>query len=389
MRLCRPLALALALLAPIAVTACRGHTPSEGECDQRAFAPPPVASAPPPPPEPVGPASALVNFTDGFAAVVARVRPAVVSISALHNGPALWGFPGATSDEPSTTELLASPDPGRRGVARGSGVIVSTDGYVLTNHHVVAGADRIRVILADRRDLPARLVGSDSHTDIAVLKIEAERLSPASLADSSKVRVGQFALAMGNPFGVGQTVTLGIIGAVSRGRMGITDYEDFLQTDAAINPGNSGGPLVDVEGRVIGVNTAILTTGGGGNEGVGFAVPSDLARSVMDQLVREGHVIRGWLGVAVDDVSPADAEARGGSVEGALIGEVTPGGPAAKAGLQRGDILAALNGEPIADGRALRLRIAQLPPGSTARLDVIRGGSHREIVAKLGQLRER
>ena len=389
MRLCRPLALTLALLAPIASVACRSHAPSEGECDQRAFAPPPVASSTLLTPEPTGPVGALVNFTDGFAAVVARVRPAVVSISASRSGPAVWGVPGAISDEPSTTELLASPDPDRRGVARGSGVIVSTDGYVLTNHHVVAGADRIRVVLSDRRDLPARLVGSDAHTDIAVLKIEADRLSPAALADSSMVRVGQFALAIGNPFGVGQTVTLGIIGAVNRGRMGIIDYEDFLQTDAAINPGNSGGPLVDVEGRVIGVNTAILTTGGGGNEGVGFAVPSDLARGVMDQLVREGHVVRGWLGVAASDVSPADAEAHGGSVEGARVGDVTPGGPAAKAGLQHGDILAALNGEPIADGRALRLRIAHLPPGSAARLDVIRGGSHREITVKLGQLRER
>jgi len=389
MRLCRPLALTLALLAPIAPVACRSHAPSEGECDQRAFAPPPVASSTSLTPEPTGPVGALVNFTDGFAAVVARVRPAVVSISASQGGPSIWGLPGATSDEPSTTELLASPDPVRRGVARGSGVIVSTDGYVLTNHHVVAGADRIRVVLFDRRDLAARLVGSDAHTDIAVLKIEADRLSPAPLGDSSRVRVGQFVLAMGNPFGVGQTVTLGIIGAVSRGRMGITDYEDFLQTDAAINPGNSGGPLVDTEGRIIGVNTAILTTGGGGNEGVGFAVPSDLARGVMDQLVREGHVTRGWLGVAVEDVSPADAEARSASVDGVLVGDVTPGGPAAKAGLQHGDILAALNGEPIADGRALRLRIAQLPPGSTARLEVIRGGQHREITAKLGQLRER
>ncbi len=386
MRLCRTLAPALALLA---LTACRGRAAGEAECDQRAFAPPPATSAPLPAPEPPGPTGALVNFTDGFAAVVARVRPAVVSISASRNVPPIWGLPGAMAEEAPTTELLASPDPVARGVARGSGVIVSNDGYVLTNHHVVAGADRIRVVLSDRRDLVARLVGSDPHTDVAVLKIEADRLSPASLGDSSKVRVGQFALAMGNPFGVGQTVTLGIIGAVSRGRMGITDYEDFLQTDAAINPGNSGGPLVDVEGRVIGINTAILTTGGGGNEGVGFAVPSDLARSVMDQLVREGHVVRGWLGVAASDVSPAEAEPRGGSLEGARVGDVTPGSPAAKAGIQQGDILVALNGEPIADGRALRLRVAQLPPGSTVRLDVIRGGQHREITAKLGKLRER
>ena len=386
MRLSRTLAPLLALLA---LTACRGGAPSGGECNPQAFAPPPGASATPPMPEPSTAPFALVNFADGFAAVVARVRPSVVSISAAHTGPSVWGLPGATSDEPSTTELLASPDPARRGVARGSGVIVSNDGYVLTNHHVIAGADRIRVVLADRRDLPARLVGSDPHTDVAVLKIEAVRLVPAPLGDSAKVRVGQFALAMGNPFGVGQTVTLGIIGAVSRGRMGIVDYEDFLQTDAAINPGNSGGPLVDVEGRIIGINTAILTTGGGGNEGVGFAVPSDLARSVMDQLVREGHVVRGWLGVAVDDVGAEGAEARGGSLEGALVGEVTPGGPAAAAGLQRGDILVSLNGEPIADGRALRLRVAQLPPGSTVRIDLIRGGQRRQLSAKLGTLRER
>ena len=386
MRLCRTLAPTLALLA---LTSCRGGAPSEGDCNPRAFEPPQVSGPAPSAPEPSGSTAALVTFADGFAAVVARVRPAVVSISALHSAPSPWGFPGATSDEVPTTELLASPDPTRRGVARGSGVIVSSDGYVLTNHHVVAGADRIRVVLSDRRDLGARLVGSDSHTDIAVLKIEGDRLSPAPLGDSSKVRVGQFALAMGNPFGVGQTVTLGIIGAVSRGRMGIVDYEDFLQTDAAINPGNSGGPLVDVDGKVIGVNTAILTMGGGGNEGVGFAVPSDLARAVMTQLVREGRVIRGWLGVAVDDVSPTEAEDRGGSLEGALVGHVTPGGPAAKAGLRRGDVLVALNGEPIADGRALRLRIAQLPPGSTVRLDVLRGGQHREITATLDRLRER
>jgi serine protease Do len=303
--------------------------------------------------------------------------------------PPMWGAPGPMADDTPTSEVLADIDPVRRSVARGSGVIVSGDGYVLTNHHVVAGADRIRVTLTDRRELVARLVGSDPHTDIAVLKVEGERLSPAALGDSTRVRVGQFALAMGNPFGVGQTVTMGIIGAVGRGRMGITDYEDFLQTDAAINPGNSGGPLVDAEGRVIGVNTAIITTGGGGNEGVGFAVPSDLARSVMDQLVREGRVVRGWLGVGVDDLGPAEAEKRGGNLEGALVGEVIPRGPAARAGLQRGDIIVALNGEPLADSRALRLRIAAQPPGSTVRLDVIRKGQPREITAKLEQLREK
>jgi serine protease Do len=384
MRRCRTLASLLALLA---LTTCRNNAPSEGECDPRALSTPPLALPTPPTSEPAGPG--LVNFQDGFAAVVARVRPAVVSIAASRALAPMWGAPGPTADEKPTNEFLAGPDPAGRVVARGSGVIVSSDGYVLTNHHVVAGSDRVLVTLADRRELPARLVGSDPHTDIAVLKIEGDKLSPAPLGDSTKVRVGQFCLAMGNPFGVGQTVTMGIIGAVSRGRMGITDYEDFLQTDAAINPGNSGGPLVDVEGRVIGVNTAILTTGGGGNEGVGFAVPSDLARAVMDQLVRGGRVVRGWLGVGVEDVSPAQAEARGGSLEGALVSDVTPGSPAAKAGLQRGDIIVALDGEPIPDGRALRLRIAEKPPNSTVRLDVIRGGHHREITAKLEQLRDR
>ncbi len=330
-----------------------------------------------------------MNFKDGFAAVVARVSPAVVSIQASQTILPRWGLPGPTSEGDPAGELLAAPGPGPRAVARGSGVIVTGDGYILTNHHVVAGADRLRVTLADRRELPARLVGSDPHTDIAVLKIESDRLSPAALGDSSKVRIGQFALALGNAFGLGQTVTMGIIGAVSRGRMGITDYEDFLQTDAAINPGNSGGPLVDAEGHVIGVNTAIITSGGGGNEGVGFAVPSDLARSVMDQLVREGRVVRGWLGVGVMDVTPAEAEGRGGNLDGALVSEVTAGSPAATAGLRRGDIITALNGAPIPDGRSLRLRIAEQPPGSTARLDVIRNGKHRELTAKLGELRAR
>jgi serine protease Do len=386
MRPCRTFASVLALLA---LTACRRHTPSEGDCDPRALEAPPLVLPTPPPPEPSG--SGLVNFEDGFATVVARVGPAVVSIAATRAGPPMWGAPGPTSDDAPTNEFLAGPGPdsARRVVARGSGVIVSSDGYVLTNHHVIVGSDRIRVSLADRREVVARLIGSDTHTDIAVLKIEADRLSPAPLGDSTKVRVGQFALAMGNPFGVGQTVTMGIIGAVGRGRMGITDYEDFLQTDAAINPGNSGGPLVDVDGRVIGVNTAIVTTGGGGNEGVGFAVPSDLARSVMDQLVRGGRVVRGWLGVGVEDVGPAEAEARNGSFEGALVSEVTPGSPAAKAGLKRGDIIVTLDGEPVPDGRALRLRIAEKPPGSTVRLDVIRRGQNRELTAKLEQLRDR
>lgn len=330
-----------------------------------------------------------MNFKDGFAAVVARVRPAVVSIQASQAILPRWGLPGPTSEVDPADELLAAPGPGPRAVARGSGVIVTGDGYILTNHHVVAGADRLHVTLADRRELPARLVGSDPHTDIAVLKIEGDRLSPAALGDSSKVRIGQFALALGNAFGLGQTVTMGIIGAVGRGRMGITDYEDFLQTDAAINPGNSGGPLVDAEGHVIGVNTAIITSGGGGNEGVGFAVPSDLARSVMDQLVREGRVVRGWLGVGVVDVTPAEAKGRGGNLEGALVSEVTAGSPAARAGLRRGDIITALNGAPIPDGRSLRLRIAEQPPGSTARLDVSRNGQHREVTAKLGELRTR
>ena len=208
----------------------------------------------------------------------------------------------------------------------GSGVIVTKDGYILTNNHVVDGADEVKVALQDGREFTAKVIGRDPKTDVAVIKIDAKDLPAVPMADSDKVEVGDVVLAIGNPFGIGQTVTTGIVSATGRGNMGL-DYEDFIQTDAAINPGNSGGALVDAEGRLIGINTAILSRSGG-NQGIGFAIPANLARDVMDSLVKDGHVTRGYLGVMIQDVTPALAkEFKLKDTTGALVGDVTPEGP--------------------------------------------------------------
>src|SRR5262249_23990354 len=248
----------------------------------------------------------------------------------------------------------------------GSGVIVSSDGHILTNNHVVDGATEIKVSLPDKREMNAKVVGTDPKTDVAVLKIDARELPTLPLGDSTKMRVGDCAIAVGNPFGVGETVTVGIISATGRGGLGIEDYEDFIQTDAAVNPGNSGGPLVNVNGELIGINTAILS-GGGGNEGVGFAVPINMARTVMNQILKTGKVTRGWLGVAVQPVTPSIAKAFGvsGEARGALIADISPDSPAAHAGLAKGDIIVEMNGQPVTDSRALSLKVSEMAPGTT------------------------
>src|SRR4029077_10314277 len=234
----------------------------------------------------------------------------------------------------------------------GSGVIVGTNGYILTNNHVVDGGTDIKVAFRDKRELTAKVVGRDPKTDIAVLKVDADNLAAIPLGDSSKVQVGDLAFAIGNPFGVGQTVTMGIVSATSRANLGIEDYEDFIQTDAAINPGNSGGALIDAKGELIGINTAILSHSGG-NQGVGFAIPVNLAKRVMDQIVDHGHVIRGFLGATIQDVTPTMAKALGMSdINGVLIGDVTPKGPAAQAGLKPGDVIVRMRGEPVTDSAA-------------------------------------
>lgn len=266
----------------------------------------------------------------------------------------------------------------------GSGVIVSADGYVLTNNHVVTGADVIKVTLNDRREFTAKVVGTDPQSDLAVIKIDAENLPAVTFADSSKLEVGDQVLAIGNPFGLGQTVTSGIVSALGRATLGL-DYQDFIQTDAAINPGNSGGALVDVKGRLVGINTAILSRSGG-FQGIGFAIPSDLARSVMEQLVEGGKVVRGYLGVSIQDLSPELAEAfKLKANEGAIIAEVVPGSPAAKGGLKSGDVITELNGSKILDSRRLRLSVADVRPGREVTLKVLRDDKPVEIKITVGQ----
>ena len=323
--------------------------------------------------------------------MVDRVAGAVVNVSStrvLH--------PPAAEQNPFFEDPLfrqffghggARPPHEVREQALGSGVIVSRDGYVLTNAHVVHGASEVRVMLPDKREFKAKIVGQDPKTDIALVRIPAGDYTVATFGDSNRVRVGDFTLAIGDPLGLGQTVTMGIISAKGRGNVGIVDYEDFLQTDAAINPGNSGGALVNVDGQVIGIPTAIATIGGArGNQGIGFAVPSNLAREVMTQIEQHGRVVRGWLGVAVQDVTPAMESALGVPGPGALVGDVTPGSPAAVAGLQRGDVIKRIDGKPVTDSRALRLQIAETSPGTTVRLTVVRNGATTEVPVTLGEV---
>ncbi len=265
----------------------------------------------------------------------------------------------------------------------GSGVIVSESGYILTNHHVVEAADEIQVALADGRTLAARLVGSDPETDLAVLQVSAQaraqKLAAITFARPDDLRVGDVVLAIGNPFGVGQTVTMGIVSALGRSHLGINTFENYIQTDAAINPGNSGGALVDASGHLVGINTAIFSRSGG-NLGIGFAIPVSIARQVMEQIIANGSVVRGWLGIEVQDVTPEIAESFGleGSA-GALIAGVLRGGPAERAGVRPGDVLTAVNEQPVNDSAALLNLIATLTPGERASLRLIRQGKGLEL----------
>ena len=275
----------------------------------------------------------------------------------------------------------------------GSGVIVSPDGYILTNNHVVEGADELKVLLSDERELIAKVIGADPKTDIAVIKIEAEKLPVVTLADSDNIRVGDVVFAVGNPLGVGQTVTMGIVSAKGRS-VGILEevagYESFIQTDAAINMGNSGGALVDAKGRLVGINSAILSPSRG-NIGIGFAVPTNLASTVMHGLVETGSVSRGYLGVASETLSADHAEALGldRKTKGVMVTDVYPGTPAETAGLKRGDVILSINGKPVSSLRDLRVLIAQTAPGSKVKLKLLRDGKDRQVDVALGKLDEK
>jgi serine protease Do len=269
----------------------------------------------------------------------------------------------------------------------GSGVVVTKDGYLLTNNHVVDGADEIKVMLAkDKREYVAKVMGRDPRTDIAVLKIEGNDLPFLTLGDSDKLEVGDVVLAIGNPFGVGQAVTMGIISATGRGGLGIEEYEDFIQTDAAINPGNSGGALVDVEGRLIGINTAILSRSGG-NMGVGFAVPVNLARNIMDRLLRDGKVVRGFLGIKMGELTPDLAkEFKVPDTSGVLVDDVFEKTAAAEAGIKPGDIITEINGKPTKEPRALKLLVGEMAPGAKVNLKLLRDGKEKTLTVTLKEM---
>ncbi len=266
----------------------------------------------------------------------------------------------------------------------GSAVIMSPHGYLLTNNHVVAGADQIVVALKDGRETLARMIGSDPETDLAVLKIDLPELPAITLGHSDAVRIGDVALAIGNPFGVGQTVTMGIISATGRNQLGLNTYEDFIQTDAAINPGNSGGALIDAHGNLIAINTAIFSRSGG-SQGIGFAIPTRLAQEVMEAIIEHGQVIRGWLGIEVQPLSAELAESFGlGGRSGIVVAGIYRGSPALRAGLQPGDVILAFDGVAVLDGRQAMNQVARKRPGQQVRIEVVRAGEILALAAEVG-----
>jgi len=329
-----------------------------------------------------------IKLTTSFAPVVKKVAPSVVNVF-ISSTPKNVSFETPQMfDEPFFRRFFGDDaSPGRRGGSRpqlpkqrglGSGVVISKDGYILTNNHVVDNADEIKVALSDGREFVAKVVGKDPKSDVAVLKIDAKDLPAVEFADSDTIEVGDLVLAVGNPFGVGQTVTMGMVSAIGRASLGL-DYEDFIQTDAAINPGNSGGALVDAEGRLVGINTAILSRTGG-NQGIGFAIPSNLARNIMDSLIRDGRVVRGFLGVSIQDITPAlEKEFNLKQTGGALVGEVSPKSPAEKAGIQSGDVIVEFDGKPVKDSRHLKLQVASTAPGSKVTVKLLRDGSAKTV----------
>lgn len=327
--------------------------------------------------------SAVVQGPVTYADAVVIAAPAVVNLytTKVINKPAHPLF-----EDPQFRRYFGDNGPKQRRMesSLGSGVIMSPEGYILTNNHVTTGADQIVVALRDGRETLARVVGSDPETDLAVLKIDLKNLPSITLGRSDGLRVGDVALAIGNPFGVGQTVTMGIISATGRNQLGLNSYEDFIQTDAAINPGNSGGALVDANGNLTGINTAIFSKPGG-SQGIGFAIPVKLAMEVMKSIIEHGQVIRGWLGIEVQPLTKELAESFGLTGRpGIVVAGIFRDGPAQKAGLQLGDVILSINGEPAGDGRKSMNQVARIKPTDKVAIQVMRNGKEIKLLAEIG-----
>jgi len=358
---------------------------------------PPAAKKPPAsdkrqPPASPGPKidarAVLQAMEEAFSAVADRVTPAVVNVSTTPRRAA----PGSADDPQRFREFFGDEfyeryfkrRPREEPRASGSGVIVDPTGYILTNNHVIENAQDITVRLSDSRKFAATLVGRDPKTDLAVLKVEAPAPLPAAeMGDSERLRVGQWVIAIGNPFGLDRTVTVGIVSATARTRVGVTTYENFIQTDASINPGNSGGPLLSLDGRVVGINTAIVAAG----QGIGFSIPINEARSVMAQLIARGKVVRGWLGIAIQDITDELASSFGvREREGVLVADVMKGGPAETAGLRAGDVIVELSGVKIREVPDLQRRVAAVAPGQTVAVGVVREGKPERLSVRIGEM---
>ncbi len=336
----------------------------------------------------------LGRLSSSLSEVAEVVKPSVVNISTtrtvtLKNNPFNDLF-----NDPFFRRFFGNdfrsfgPERKFKSSALGSGVIVSEDGYILTNNHVIKDADEIKVVLYDKREFKGKVIGTDPKTDLAVIKIEAEKLPAIKIGESDNLRVGEVVIAIGNPFGLNQTITMGIVSAVGRSNVGIADYEDFIQTDAAINPGNSGGALVNTKGELVGVNTAIFSTSGG-YMGIGFAIPSDMAKAVMQSIVKYGKVIRGWLGVTIQGLTPELAKSFDIKEDhGALVTDVVKDSPAEKAGFKRGDLIVEFDSKMVKDETSLRNMVANTPPGKTVQVKIVRDGKERILTVTLGEYPE-
>jgi len=351
-------------------------------------------------------------LAQGFSSIVKAVTPAVVNIQVTQSdrfhqprdprrrdhegppgrpGPGPFGGPppggpfGAPPGEQEEPDQGPGGPPGRPDMSGGSGVLIDPNGYIVTNNHVIDRAADIKVYLSNKKEYQGKIVGADPKTDLAIVKIEATGLPYLKWGDYDELQVGDIVLAVGSPFGLSQTVTMGIISALGRGNVGIADYEDFIQTDASINPGNSGGALVNLKGELIGINTAIFSRTGG-NEGIGFAVPVSLAKNITESLIKTGRVVRGWLGVAIQEITPDLAKAfKTKEQKGALVSDVNEQGPALKAGVQRGDVIVEFDGKEVQSVSELRNRVAQTVVGAKVPLKVIRDGGEKTLTILIGE----